>query len=167
MVLLIFCSQRQQINSTFSYFWRFDGYLEFSFRLDGEESFLRTNTRVDDGNRHVTVITRNANRAALELDNLTVHGETRSVDRDVSHLPGNLFIGKFNVSFFNCSNRQFQIKNVVILCAGGAPDINTFTGSRYTSGFNGCINIIEGTDTRAINLRQNAISGYNVVPCSE
>lgn len=51
--------------------------------------------------------------------------------------------------------------------AGGAPDINTFTGSRYASGFNGCINIIEGTDTRAINLHQNAISGYNVVPCSE
>lgn len=45
--------------------------------------------------------------------------------------------------------------------------MDKFTGSRYSNGFNGCINIIEGTDTRAINLQQNAISGYNVVPCSE
>lgn len=74
-----------------------DGFLEFSFRLDGEESLVKTNARVDDGKRHVTVITRNANRAALELDNLTVHGETGPVNREFSYLPGNLFIGTFNI----------------------------------------------------------------------
>lgn len=81
-----------------------DGFLEFSFRLDGEESFIKTNTRVDDGNRHVTVITRNANRATLELDNLTIYGETSPVSREFSYLPGNLFIGKFNILFCTCSN---------------------------------------------------------------
>lgn len=50
---------------------------------------------------------------------------------------------------------------------GGAPDINTFTGNRYAQGFNGCINIVEGTDTHAINLYENAVSGYNVLPCAE
>lgn len=73
-----------------------DGFLEFSFRLDGEESFIRTNSRVDDGDRHVTVITRNGNRATLELDNFSVHGESGLASREYSYLPGNLFIGKFN-----------------------------------------------------------------------
>lgn len=72
-----------------------NGYLEFSFRLDGEESIIISNSRVDDGVRHITVITRNGNRAALELDNLTVHGETGPVSREFSYLPGHLFIGKF------------------------------------------------------------------------
>lgn len=50
---------------------------------------------------------------------------------------------------------------------GGAPDIAKFTGNRYTQGLNGCINIVEGTDTGAVNIRAKAISGYNVVPCPE
>lgn len=42
-----------------------------------------------------------------------------------------------------------------------------FTGNRYSSGFIGQIHIAEGTDTKAIPLEGNAISGYNVLPCAE
>ncbi|XP_055304959.1 basement membrane-specific heparan sulfate proteoglycan core protein isoform X6 [Sitodiplosis mosellana] len=120
-----------------------DGYLEFSLRLDGEETTVRNvNTRVDDGIRHIAVLTRNGNRATLELDNFSVYGETTETNRNFSYLPGNIFIG-------------------------GAPEINRFTGNRYTQGFNGCINIVEGTDTRAVNIYKNAVSGYNVLPCAD
>lgn len=71
-----------------------DGFLEFSFRLDGEESFIKSNSRVNDGKRHIVVITRNSHRASLELDNFTVHGESTPGTREHSYLPGNLFIGK-------------------------------------------------------------------------
>lgn len=50
---------------------------------------------------------------------------------------------------------------------GGAPDIATFTGNRYTQGFNGCIHIVEGTDTRAINIEAHAVGGYNVLSCPQ
>lgn len=73
-----------------------DGYLEFSLRLDGEETVVKNgNTRVDDGKRHIAVMTRNGNHATLELDNFSVYGETTPTSRNFSFLPGNLFIGRF------------------------------------------------------------------------
>lgn len=54
-----------------------------------------------------------------------------------------------------------------LFAIGGAPEINKFTGNRYTQGFSGCINIVEGTDTRAVNIYNNAVSGFNVTPCAE
>ncbi|XP_031635070.1 basement membrane-specific heparan sulfate proteoglycan core protein isoform X6 [Contarinia nasturtii] len=120
-----------------------DGFLEFALRLDGEETSVKNdNTRVDDGSRHIAVLQRNGNRATLELDNFSVHGETVKTSRNYTYLPGNIFIG-------------------------GAPEINKFTGERYRQGFNGCINIVEGTDTQAVNIYQNAVSGYNVTPCAD
>lgn len=77
-----------------------DGFLEFSFRLDGEESIVKnTNTRVDDGKRHIAVLTRNGNRATLELDNFSVYGESAKANRDRSYLPGNVFIGEFAMKY--------------------------------------------------------------------
>lgn len=72
-----------------------DGYLEFSLRLDGEETTVRNaNTRVDDGIRHIAVLERKGNYATLELDNFSVYGETTATNRNFSFLPGNIFIGK-------------------------------------------------------------------------
>lgn len=71
-----------------------DGFLEFSLRLDGEETNIRnTNTRVHNGERHIAIITRNGNRATLELDNYPI-GRTIETSRNFSYLPGNIFIGK-------------------------------------------------------------------------
>lgn len=120
-----------------------DGYVEFSFRLDSEESLIKNiQTRVDDGANHVAILQRRGNQASLELDNLTSYGECRPTDKQKSYLPGHIFIG-------------------------GAPDLNNFTGSRYTNGFNGCIHVVEGADDGAINWSRNAISGLNVESCPE
>ena len=78
-----------------------DGFLEFSLRLDGEETTVRNvNTRVDDGVRHIAVLTRNGNRATLELDNFSVYGETTETSRNFSYLPGNIFIGEYSSALF-------------------------------------------------------------------
>lgn len=50
---------------------------------------------------------------------------------------------------------------------GGAPDLNNFTGNRYTQGFHGCIHVVEGREDRAIDLGQNIVSGLNVDQCPE
>lgn len=51
--------------------------------------------------------------------------------------------------------------------SGGAPDLNNFTGNRYTQGFHGCIHVVEGHEDKAIDLGQNVVSGLNVDQCPE
>lgn len=75
-----------------------DGYLEFSFRLNSEEEVIKSTSRVDDGKRHIVIIKRSGNQASLDLDNFTLHGESRPTERQISHLPGNIFIGMFCIA---------------------------------------------------------------------
>lgn len=120
-----------------------DGFAEFSFRLNSEEIVVKnSDIRVDDGKRHIAVIKRDGNIGSLELDRELMTGESRPTERDVSHLPGSVFIG-------------------------GAPDIINLTGHRYKQGLVGCINVVESLDSGPVNIRKNALSGYNVVPCQE
>lgn len=120
-----------------------NGHLEFAFRLDGEESLLSDESkRVDDGVRHVAIIRRTGNQASLELDHFTVHGEARPTGTSQAIIPGHVFIG-------------------------GAPNIATFTGQRYSQGFHGCVHNVESLEGGGINLTYNAISGINVDKCSQ
>lgn len=70
-----------------------DGFLEYSFRLNSEESLVKSSNRVDDNNRHVAILKRNGNQATLEVDGLTVYGESRPTDKKESFIPGHVFIG--------------------------------------------------------------------------
>lgn len=71
-----------------------DGIVEFSFRLNGEETVVRNpDKRVDDGTRHIALIKRTDNTAMLELDHLIDAGEARPTGTDTMSLPGNVFIG--------------------------------------------------------------------------
>lgn len=71
-----------------------DGFLEFSFRLDGEESFIRHPTvRVDTGTRHTAILKRKENQASLELNGFTEYGETRPTGKKEMILPGHVFLG--------------------------------------------------------------------------
>lgn len=71
-----------------------DGWLEFSLRLNSEESTIKhTGMRVDTNVNHVAVIKRTGNQASLELDGLTEYGETRPTDQKKMHLPGHIFLG--------------------------------------------------------------------------
>lgn len=119
-----------------------DGYLEFSLRLDGEETTIHHyNTRVDNNARHIAIIKRNSNQASFELDGLTEYGETRPTTKKEMLLPGHIFIG-------------------------GAPDLKSFTGERYTQGFVGCIHIVEPLEGGAIKLGERTISSLNLEQCS-
>lgn len=78
-----------------------DGYLEFAFRLNNEETIVRnTFVRANDGARHIAVVKRNGNLATLELDTLQSFGESRPTAKDESYLPGNLFIGEHKLACF-------------------------------------------------------------------
>lgn len=78
-----------------------DGYLEYSFRLNSEESVVRsTIARVDNNERHVAILKRNGNQAILELDGMSVYGESRPTDKKESYIPGNVFIGSY---IFSCA----------------------------------------------------------------
>lgn len=72
-----------------------DGILEFSLRLDGEESSVRHHgIRVDTYQRHVAIIKRRENQVNLELDGLIEYGETRPTGKKEIVLPGHIFLGK-------------------------------------------------------------------------
>ncbi|XP_058821183.1 basement membrane-specific heparan sulfate proteoglycan core protein isoform X2 [Topomyia yanbarensis] len=121
-----------------------EGYLEIGMRLDGEESTLRNeDVFVADGEQHVAVLTREANRNRLEVDHFSAHGETRPTGKTEIHLPGNVYIG-------------------------GAPDLSRFTGDRFNESFNGCVYVIENPDTaRAVPLQNFAMRTVNVDVCDD
>jgi len=48
---------------------------------------------------------------------------------------------------------------------GGAPNVASFTGFRYTDNFNGCIVVVEGETVGQINLSSAAINGVNANVC--
>lgn len=78
-----------------------EGFLEYSFRLNSEETLIKNvYSRVDDGVRHVAIIKRSGNQASLELDGLSLHGESRPTNKKESFLPGNTFIGKIQEIIF-------------------------------------------------------------------
>lgn len=141
-----------------------DGTVEFSFRLNGEETVIRNpDKRIDDGGRHIVLIKRTDNTAVLELDHLLDAGETRPTGKDQMNLPGHVFIGK-------CNNNN-TCENVYLLdlvhFAGGTPDVAKFTGGRYTKNFNGCVRVVEGEARGIIQLGTAAISGQNVDTCPQ
>lgn len=77
-----------------------DGWLEFGFRLNGEESSIKyMEMRVDTNARHVAIFKRNGNQASLELDGFTVYGETLPSEKKEMILPGHVFLGMKNLLF--------------------------------------------------------------------
>lgn len=85
-----------------------EGFLEYAFRLNSEETLIKNvYSRVDDGVRHVAIIKRTGNQASLELDGLSLHGESRPTNKKESYMPGNTFIGKhqyFSIFFIYITN---------------------------------------------------------------
>ncbi|XP_062558821.1 basement membrane-specific heparan sulfate proteoglycan core protein isoform X3 [Armigeres subalbatus] len=121
-----------------------EGYLEFGMRLDGQESTLRNeDVFVADGEQHIAVITREANRNRLEVDRFSTHGETRPTGKQEIHLPGNIYIG-------------------------GAPNLSRFTGERFNESFSGCVYVIENPESgRAVPLENFAVRTVNVDICDD
>lgn len=86
-----------------------DGFIEYALRLDGEETLVKnTNTPVNDGAYHNVALIRAGNSATLELDYFSIYGETKETGKSVSHLPGNIFIGKgWRIRLANDQNHHY------------------------------------------------------------
>ncbi|XP_035776536.1 basement membrane-specific heparan sulfate proteoglycan core protein-like [Anopheles albimanus] len=120
-----------------------DGYVELTVRMDGQESTIRSDGYIADEEQHVALIRRHGNQFHLEMDSLTVHGETRPTGKQMMYLPGSIYIG-------------------------GVPDIERFTGNRYNESFNGCVFSIENNEKRkTVELRDWAIRSVNVDACDD
>lgn len=118
-----------------------DGLIEFSFRLNEEESLLKnTFTRVDDGGRHIVVIKQEQTRFSLEVDSYVQHGETRPTGKATIHLPGNLLIGAYSLQCFlvtlNENNKHYltllQVVPLILIALQEEDILKTLTDA-FTS----------------------------------
>ncbi|XP_052863350.1 basement membrane-specific heparan sulfate proteoglycan core protein [Anopheles cruzii] len=121
-----------------------DGFVELTIRMDGQESSIRhLDAYVADGERHVALVRRDRNQFHLQVDSMTVHGETRPTGKQTMNLPGSIYIG-------------------------GVPDIERVTGNRYNESFDGCVFKVENNEkSRSIELRDYALRTVNVDVCDE
>ena len=81
-----------------------NGIVELTVRLDNEQMVIKhRHYRVDNGERHVAFVKYSGNKASLELDGVTKHGETRLTDMGEMILPGHVFLGNYlNLLRFCC-----------------------------------------------------------------
>uniref|UniRef100_A0A182NMM7 Basement membrane-specific heparan sulfate proteoglycan core protein n=1 Tax=Anopheles dirus TaxID=7168 RepID=A0A182NMM7_9DIPT len=121
-----------------------NGFVELTIRMDGQESYVRnSDVFVVDNERHVALIRRERNQFHLQVDSLTVHGETRPTGKQTIDIPGSIYVG-------------------------GVPDIDRVTGNRYNESFNGCVFSVENiAQSKSIELRDYAIRTVNVDVCDE
>ncbi|XP_049279689.1 basement membrane-specific heparan sulfate proteoglycan core protein isoform X5 [Anopheles funestus] len=120
------------------------GFAELTIRMDGQESYVRnSDVYVSDQERHVALIRRERNQFHLQVDSLTVHGETRPTGKQTMDIPGSIYVG-------------------------GVPDIERVTGNRFNESFNGCVFSVENIEeNQSIELRDYAIRTVNVDVCDE
>ncbi|XP_035902063.1 basement membrane-specific heparan sulfate proteoglycan core protein isoform X6 [Anopheles stephensi] len=121
-----------------------NGFVELTIRMDGQESNVRnSDVYVVDNERHVALIRRERNQFHLQVDSMTVHGETRPTGKQTMEIPGSIYVG-------------------------GVPDIERITGNRYNESFNGCVFSVENIEeSKSIELRDYAIRTVNVDVCDE
>uniref|UniRef100_A0A182W103 Basement membrane-specific heparan sulfate proteoglycan core protein n=1 Tax=Anopheles minimus TaxID=112268 RepID=A0A182W103_9DIPT len=121
-----------------------NGFVELTIRMDGQESYVRNeDVHVVDNERHVALIRRERNQFHLQVDSLTVHGETRPTGKQTMEIPGSIYVG-------------------------GVPDIERVTGNRYNESFVGCVFSIENIEQKqGIELRDYAIRTVNVDVCED
>uniref|UniRef100_A0A182RB94 Basement membrane-specific heparan sulfate proteoglycan core protein n=1 Tax=Anopheles funestus TaxID=62324 RepID=A0A182RB94_ANOFN len=120
------------------------GFAELTIRMDGQESYVRnSDVYVSDQERHVALIRRERNQFHLQVDSLTVHGETRPTGKQTMDIPGSIYVG-------------------------GVPDIERVTGNRFNESFNGCVFSVENIEeNQSIELRDYAIRTVNVDVCDD
>ncbi|EAA44666.5 AGAP003656-PA [Anopheles gambiae str. PEST] len=120
-----------------------NGYVELTIRMDGQESYVRnSDVYVVDNERHVALVRRERNQFHLQVDSLTVHGETRPTGKQTMEIPGSFYVG-------------------------GVPDVERVTGNRFNESFNGCVFSVENNEGKAILLRDFTIRTVNVDVCDE
>ncbi|XP_026579671.1 basement membrane-specific heparan sulfate proteoglycan core protein-like, partial [Pseudonaja textilis] len=124
-----------------------DGHLLFSYQLGSGEANLRSEDPVDDGEWHRVTAVREGKRGSLQVDGEeAVTGES----------PG----------------RNVMVNTKGRIYLGGAPDIQTLTAGKYTSGITGClknvilVNARPGQEPRQpVDLQHQAEMALNIQEC--
>ncbi|KAK7791103.1 hypothetical protein R5R35_012915 [Gryllus longicercus] len=119
-----------------------NGTLQFGYELGSGPALITAPQRyVADGQRHRVVLKRQATDGNLELDSeISEFGKSGGI-LQMLNTRGNIYIG-------------------------GTPKMERMTAGNYTYGFKGCIHSIEIQDSGILNLREEALDGVNVAPCS-
>ncbi|XP_031762630.1 basement membrane-specific heparan sulfate proteoglycan core protein isoform X7 [Xenopus tropicalis] len=124
-----------------------DGHLVFSYQLGSGEANIRSEDPVNDGEWHRIVAVREGKLGSIQID-----GE----DSVSGASPGR--------------NIMVNTKGSVYL--GGAPNVKTLTGGKFSSGINGCIKNLVILNARPsqqphqpIDLKHHAEAGHNTKEC--
>ncbi|XP_059170575.1 basement membrane-specific heparan sulfate proteoglycan core protein-like [Physella acuta] len=140
---LIFWTGQNKISPTSDYVALaiVNGYVQYSANLGAGVGTVTSLTQVDDGYSHTIAVNRTGRSMQLKVDeDPAIPGQTA----------GNLIA--LNVG-----------QNVFL---GGAPDVKTFTSSRFSENFVGCLsNFKFWTDSETFNFGERAASGVNLTPC--
>ncbi|XP_039223672.1 basement membrane-specific heparan sulfate proteoglycan core protein isoform X11 [Crotalus tigris] len=124
-----------------------EGHLLFSYQLGSGEANLRSEDPVDDGEWHRVTAVREGKRGFLQVDGEeVVTGES--------------------------SGRNIMVNTKGRIYIGGAPDTETLTDGKYTSGITGCIKHVVLANSRPgqeprqpIDLQHQAEMALNIQEC--
>ncbi|XP_045130066.1 basement membrane-specific heparan sulfate proteoglycan core protein-like isoform X13 [Portunus trituberculatus] len=116
------------------------GYVEFSYELGGGPAFIRSRSRVDDGQFHSLKVERTGQQGVLTLDREAPQVTQSPGEQHMLNADGHIYIG-------------------------GVPDFPYMTGSTHTSGFYGCIQKLSIGGNVIDNFLSHPLTGVNVIPC--
>ncbi|XP_067659130.1 basement membrane-specific heparan sulfate proteoglycan core protein-like isoform X2 [Haliotis asinina] len=117
-----------------------DGFVEFRYELGSGEAVIRSTSQIDDGFSH-KIIAQRLGRTG----NLTVDAGPSVIGASVGPL------------------QVLNVKGNIYL--GGLPELEGMTDGAVEHNFNGCILDLRIQNKGPLDVKSNAVGGYNVRPC--
>uniref|UniRef100_A0A1A8DA58 Heparan sulfate proteoglycan 2 n=2 Tax=Nothobranchius kadleci TaxID=1051664 RepID=A0A1A8DA58_NOTKA len=125
-----------------------NGHLVFSYQLGSGEAKILSRKLISDGNWHKVTAVRTGKDGYIQIDGgEMLHGQSKG--------------------------KSLMVNTKGSIYLGGAPDMSTTTGGKFTSGMAGCVknltlmNALPGQQSaQAVDLQAHADHGVNVQPCS-
>ncbi|XP_029995006.1 basement membrane-specific heparan sulfate proteoglycan core protein isoform X4 [Sphaeramia orbicularis] len=125
-----------------------NGHLVFSYQLGSGESHIMSQRSINDGKWHKITAVRTGKDGYIQIDGEpTLHGQSKG--------------------------KSLMVNTKGSIYLGGAPNMLTMTGGKFSNGMTGCVRNLTLMNARpgqqpaqAIDLQAHAASGINVQPCS-
>ncbi|XP_040902816.1 basement membrane-specific heparan sulfate proteoglycan core protein isoform X8 [Toxotes jaculatrix] len=125
-----------------------NGHLVFSYQLGSGEAEILSRKSINDGKWHKITAVRTGKDGYIQIDGgATLHGQSKG--------------------------KSLMVNTKGSIYLGGAPDMATMTGGKFSSGMTGCVRNLTLMNARpgqqpaqAIDLQTHAAHGINVQPCS-
>ncbi|XP_036959999.1 basement membrane-specific heparan sulfate proteoglycan core protein isoform X7 [Acanthopagrus latus] len=125
-----------------------NGHLVFSYQLGSGEAEILSRKSINDGRWHKITAVRTGKDGYIQVDGgAALHGQSKG--------------------------RKVMVNTKGSIYLGGAPDMVTMTGGKFSAGMTGCVRNLTLMNARpgqqpaqAIDLQAHAAHGINVQPCS-